>query len=220
MNALSNNVVDLLTFLLPGFVAAAVFHSLTPFPRREPFERTVQALIFTILIQAAVVVVRSGLLFMGRFGLEMGQWNQRVELVWAVFLAVALGLLSAAISNRDSVHHILRKLGVTHQTSYASEWYGALCRGNSYVVLHLNGSRRLYGWPEEWPSTPGKGHFVIVQGEWLEDSESTVLPPGSRVIVSVTDVEMVELIPVQAQPKEKNDDGRSEGAIPTTAART
>ena len=209
MNALSNNIVDLLVFLLPGFVAAAVFHSLTPFPRREPFERTVQALIFTILIQAAVVVVRSGLLFVGRAGLEMGPWNHRAELVWAVLLAGALGLLAAAISNRDSVHQLLRKLGVTHQTSYASEWYGALCRGNSYVVLHLSGSRRLYGWPEEWPSTPGKGHFVIIQGEWLEDSDSTVLPLGSRVLVSATEVEMVELIPVEVKPKEKNDDGRS-----------
>lgn len=220
MNAISNNVVNLLIFLLPGFVAAVVFHSLTPFPRREPFERTVQALIFTILIQAAVVVARSGLLFMGRSGLELGPWNQRAELIWAVFLAVSLGLLSAAVSNRDSVHRVLRKLKITHQTSYASEWYGALCRGDSYVVLHLNGGRRLYGWPEEWPSTPGKGHFVIIQAEWLEDSESTILPRGSRVIVSAADVEMVELIPVQAQPKEKNDDGRSEGTVPTTAART
>lgn len=66
MNALTGNVVDLLTFLLPGFVAAAVFYSLTPFPRRDPFERTVQALIFTILIQAAVVVVQSSLLFVVR----------------------------------------------------------------------------------------------------------------------------------------------------------
>ena len=209
MSALSNNLVDLLTYLLPGFVAAAVFHSLTPFPRREPFERTVQALIFTILIQATVVVVRSSLLVMGKSGLEMGPWNQRVEVVWAVLLAVALGLLSAAVSNRDSVHHILRNLGVTHQTSYASEWYGALCRGDSYVVLHLNGSRRLYGWPEEWPSTSGKGHFVIIQGEWLDDLKSTRLPPGSRVIVSATDVEMVELIPMRAPSKEKTDDGRS-----------
>ena len=209
MNALSNNVVALLTFLLPGFVAAAVFHSLTPFPRREPFERTVQALIFTILIQAAVAVVQSVLLFVGKSGLEIGPWNHRAELVWAVLLAVALGLVSAAVSNRDSVHQLLRRLGITHQTSFASEWYGALCRGNSYVVLHLTGSRRLYGWPEEWPSTPGKGHFVVIQGEWLDDSKSTILPPENRVIVSATDVEMVELIPAHAKLKRENDDGRS-----------
>lgn len=194
MGALSSNLLDLLVFLLPGFVAAAVFHSLTPFPRGESFGRTVQALIFTIIIQSAVFVVESAALFAGRRWVVIGGWNDQVGVVWSVVLAVLFGLLAAGVSNRDSLHQVLRRIGITHQTSFASEWYGALCRGDSFIVLHLTGRRRLYGWPEEWPSTPEKGHFVIIQGEWLEEAGPIALPQDTRVLVSVNDVEMIELV--------------------------
>ena len=52
MSWASSEVVNVLTFLLPGFVTAFVFHSLTSHPRLKEFDRVVQALIFTILIQA------------------------------------------------------------------------------------------------------------------------------------------------------------------------
>ena len=37
MNWASGEVVGILTFLLPGFVAAAVFHSLTSHPKPDAF---------------------------------------------------------------------------------------------------------------------------------------------------------------------------------------
>ena len=47
MNWASSEVVTILAFLLPGFVATAVFHSLTAHPKPNEFDRIVQALIFT-----------------------------------------------------------------------------------------------------------------------------------------------------------------------------
>jgi hypothetical protein len=38
-------LIDVLTYLLPGFVAAAAVYVLTPAIRPAPFERVVQALI-------------------------------------------------------------------------------------------------------------------------------------------------------------------------------
>jgi hypothetical protein len=34
--------------------------------------------------------------------------------------------------------------------------------------LHLNDERRIYGWPEEWPSDPRAGYFSIAEAEWIE----------------------------------------------------
>ena len=51
MNWASGEVVGVLTFLLPGFVAAAVFYSLTSHPKPDAFDRVVQALIFLITYQ-------------------------------------------------------------------------------------------------------------------------------------------------------------------------
>ena len=52
MNWAASEAVAVLTFLLPGFVSAAVFYSLTSHPKPNEFGRVIQALIFTIIVQA------------------------------------------------------------------------------------------------------------------------------------------------------------------------
>ncbi len=47
MNLPSSEVLKVIYALLPGFVAAWIFYGLTAPPRQSPFERVVQALIFT-----------------------------------------------------------------------------------------------------------------------------------------------------------------------------
>ena len=59
MNWASSEVVGVLTFLLPGFVAAAIFYSLTSHPRPGAFDRVIQALIFTVIGQAIVALILS-----------------------------------------------------------------------------------------------------------------------------------------------------------------
>lgn len=64
---LSAGVVSLLVFLLPGFVAAWVFYGLTSHPRPEKFERIVEVLIYTFVVQALVPVLKWALLWTGEY---------------------------------------------------------------------------------------------------------------------------------------------------------
>lgn len=89
-------------------------------------------------------------------GKDMGVSTSDVQLVWSVALALCLGVLLAWTTNRDKLHERFRRLGVTDQTSFASECYGALCRKKGYIVLHVSGNRRLYGWPRSGPRRPIK----------------------------------------------------------------
>ena len=135
MNIPSQAIIDVLTFLLPGFVSAAILHSLTPAPRLIPFERVVQALIFTIVIQAGTSGVKTGLIGIGpQFG-SIGVWSEETMIVWSLVLAGLLGVVLAWIDNTDQLHSRLRKLRITHQTSFSSEWYGALSQARGYLVL-------------------------------------------------------------------------------------
>ena len=52
MSWASSEVINVLSFLLPGFVAAAVFHSLASHPKPNEADRIIQSLIFTIVVQA------------------------------------------------------------------------------------------------------------------------------------------------------------------------
>lgn len=198
MDLPSKTIVDVLTFLLPGFITAELLYALTPAPRRIPFERVIQALIFTLIIQVIVAATRFGFLWAGRQATPWGPWTDTVALGWSVGFAFALGLFLVWAANSDRIHRVLRELRITHQTSYSSEWYGQFCRHEGYVVLHLTGNRRLLGWPEEWPSTPDVGHFAMASAQWLEEEngENKIVDLAGvrRILIKAQDVEMVELM--------------------------
>ena len=186
MSWASSEIVTVLIFLLPGFVAAAIFYSLTSHPRPSDLERVIQALIFTVIGQAIVTAI-----LLSGISPLIKKW----ELVAAVLIAVLLALIAAYVSNNDTMHGILRRIRVTKETSYPSEWYSAFSRHpNCYVVLHLKGERRLYGWPEEWPSRSDQGHFRIAEGEWLIDEERRPATGVSAILIPASEVEMVEFL--------------------------
>jgi len=147
-----------------------------------------------MLIQGLVVPVRETALILGeRISSEI-PWSTDSQLVASLAIAVLLGLVTARWANNDRLHRLLRRLGFTRQTSYASEWFWAFAENPTYVVLHLDGERRLYGWPEQWPSSPETGHFAIAEAEWLTDDSSVPLPQIEHVLILASSVQMVEFI--------------------------
>ena len=193
MNWASSEVVTILTFLLPGFVATAIFHSLTAHPKPNEFDRIIQALIFTTVVQAIV----KGVPLVGSLAGVAPLWTGESEIVVAVLVAVAVAVGAVYVSNHDTLLRFLRWIGLTRETSYPSEWYSAFARNpDCYVVLHLKGERRLYGWPEEWPSRPDQGHFRIAEAEWLAEGERLPLTGVSVILVPGDEVEMVEFLEV------------------------
>ncbi len=199
MDWTSSDVLTVLTFLLPGFVSAATYYSLTSYGKPSEFERVVQALIFTMIVQ--------GLLFGGLALLEVFRGvsiavSSTIQLVSTILIGIGVGVMASYFTNYDVLHSLFRRIGITKENSYPTEWYSAFSQhGESYVVLHLTGERRLYGWPDEWPSVPGEGHFVVSQGEWLTEDGTIPAAQGSKIVVSAADVEMVEFLPQLTVPK-------------------
>lgn len=199
MQYLTNDLITLLKFLLPGFITARILYGLTAFPKKSEFEAVVVALIFTIIIQALVYGVQALLLFIGKL-FSVGPWTTEIDLVWSILVAVALGLLFAFLMNNDFLHGLLRKLRITQLTSYPTEWYSTFSKNKIYIVLHLKDQRRLYGWPFEWPSSPQEGHFVLEDAEWLLDkpnklgATSIPLTGDKYILIDVASVEFVELM--------------------------
>ena len=193
-------IVGVLTYLLPGLVAAATFYALTSHPKPNTFERIVQALIFTVLAQ----ILADQLPQPGQPAdvqpPSLGSENWRT--IASVLIAIMLALLATYISNNDTLHRILRKLGVTKETSHPSEWYSAFARKDPrYVVLHLNDQRRLYGWPEEWPSRSDHGHFRLADPTWLDDKNEPIESSVVDILIPADEVRMVEFLPTHRPNK-------------------
>ena len=126
------------------------------------------------------------------------------EVVVALLIAVVFALIWSCFTNYDTLHWFLRLIKVTKETSYPSEWYPAFARNpNCYVVLHLKGERRLYGWPDEWPSRPGQGHFRILEPEWLTEEENRPSTGVEEILISVDQVEMVEFLEMESSERTK-----------------
>ena len=188
MSWATSEAVGILAFLLPGFVAAAIFYALTSYPRPGAFDRVVVALIFTAIGQT---IVEYGL----PASADAGEWKPLASIV----VAAALGLGASVLSNTDILHTPLRWLRITRETSHPSEWYSTFARlgDGSYIVLHLRSKRRLYGYAEEWPGDPKEGYFRIAEPEWLgEDGAPAPATGVSAILISATEVTMVEFLPM------------------------
>lgn len=191
MDELVKEVIPLLQYLIPGFLTAWIFYSLTAFKRPDTFGQIVQALIFTFVIHGTVLVVKAGLLWIGSKGVIVGQWDVKAEASWSFVISVMLGLLSCFWATNDKLHVVLRNKKITKQTSYPSEWFSAFAKNKRFVVLHL-GENRLYGWPSEWPSTPDQGQFVIEQPSWLDDDGNEIPLDADFFVIDASKVHWVE----------------------------
>lgn len=197
MDPISNEIISLLSYLLPGFIAAWVYYGITAYSKPSQFERVVQALIYTVIVQVGVNIVQGISSFIGHHVFSLGIWTKNSALGWSIFLAFLIGLIFARYANNDKIHSILRKWSFTVATSHPSEWFGVFSQNKTYVVLHLKDDRRLYGWPEEWPSQPNTGHFSITEAEWLsgEKNENRImLESVSNILIPAQEVVFVEFM--------------------------
>ena len=187
------DLVSLLQYLLPGFLAAWIFYGFTSHPKPSQFDQVVQALIFTLIVQAGIFCLQKVVSVIGSFW-TIGQWNEQSTLLASIFSAVIVGFLFAYFSNNDRIHAFARKLGITKETSFPSEWFGVFSKKVTFVVLHLNDERRIYGWPREWPSDPVRGHFSLEQASWLAEGAETPLTGVDSVLIKALDVRWVEFM--------------------------
>jgi uncharacterized protein DUF6338 len=219
MENISKDMILILQYLLPGFVTAWIFYGLTSYQKPSQFERVVQALIFTTFIQAFVIILKFVFLFIGNY-LSLAKWSDSSALILSVIISVLFGFICAYYANNDKLNKRLRKIGITRETSFPSEWFGTFLNNVTFIVLHLKDGRRLYGWPIEWPSVPDIGHFLLVQASWLADSKEIPITGVKSILINAYDVRWVEFMDKTWETKNGKEkfkssapstDGRSKG---------
>lgn len=202
MDSLFNNATTLVTFLLPGFLAAWVFYGLTSHPKPPQFERMVEALVFTFVVQSLVKLTELVVLLAGRC-VVLGTWTDSSSLLSGFAIAGLLGAGLALAANKDLFHGVLRRVGFTTRTSHPSEWYCVLGTRPAFVVLQLKDGRRLTGYPKEWPVSPAAGQFYIQVPAWIVDADSSgagadpavvELPQLDGILIHASDVQWVEIL--------------------------
>lgn len=194
MDGISQELMNVLLQLLPGFLAAWLLYGLTSYPKPSQFERVIQALIFSFLIRALLPVEENLMIKLGKIH-SFGRWDKDSELLASAISGLLFGLVASYYANNDKLYACARKLKLTKRTAYPSEWFGAFTDNITYVVLHLAGSRRIIGWARQWPSDPSIGHFMLMDAAWLNDNgDEIALTANELILIAAKDVEMVEFI--------------------------
>lgn len=193
MPEISKEVISLLIFLMPGFLTAWVIYGLTSHTKPIQFERVIQALIFTVSIKALVFLEQKFAEWLGTLFI-WGIWTDDSNMIAALISAILLGLLISKLINSDYLHNLFRRWGFTSRSSHPNEWSDVLSKFPSYVVLHLTGERRIYGWPEVWPSDPKNGHFFIISPAWLNDSGAQDITGVEGLLIDAKNVEWIEVM--------------------------
>lgn len=193
MPEISQDVVALLQYLAPGFVVAWVFYGLTSHTKPSQFERVVQALIFTVVVHAIVILERIVAEPVGK-QLSLGEWSANSQLLASLVTALIVGLAMSACVNADAFHRWTRKLGISSRSAHPCEWFGIFAEYPRYVVLQLKDGARIYGWPKVWPSEYNKGHFFITAAMRTVEGITQELDTLDGVLIDVRDVSSVEFV--------------------------
>ncbi|TXH17370.1 MAG: hypothetical protein E6R00_04665 [Gammaproteobacteria bacterium] len=193
MPEISREVVALLAYLLPGFLAAWLFYSLTSHAKPSQLERVIQALIFTLLINALVIVERMALQYAGTW-FALRAWDNEAELLASVVTALLFGLTAAYLTNKDTIHTRLRRFGLSQRSALPNEWCTVFAPREQFVVVHLKDDRRLYGWPKVWPCDPEKGHLFITVPSWVHGEAAVELTDTEGILVDVKDISHIEFV--------------------------
>lgn len=207
MELASSDVLAVLNYLLPGLVATWTFRRLTPHDKPRDLEALIEALLFTAAVQPMVLLTQWLALRIGQ-AWTLGSWTENTAFVTSVILGLVTGFIVGVAANKDWVHRGLRKLRVTKQTSYSSEWYRNLFCEERFVLLTLKNGERILGWPEEFPNSPDNGHFKLTLASWIpaDKEPPRKLTNASSILIAATDVRYLELMKFQ---KEIDDEQKS-----------
>ena len=218
MEGVSKEIIGIIYQLLPGFIVAWIVYGLTSYLKPSSFERIVQALIFTVLVRALLILFKMSIFAVGN-KYSLGAWSNDLELVWSIIIAITSGIFITWCVNNDFplflfrsgaktkchkcfkwLNSLLSKINLTNKTLHPTEWFSAFSTDSRYIVLHLTGERRLRGWPEQYPDDPQNGHFLISEAIWLlDDGSSAPLYNVKHVLIPSTEVERIEFLKADSE---------------------
>ena len=197
-----SEIISVLTFLLPGLVTGAIFHSLTSHRKPSAFDRLVISLIFTFLIQTIASLCDKVI--------------SSPSSILKLIIATILGILFSCISNKDILHKFLRKIRITKETSYPSEWHSMFAKhgDKAAIFLYLKSGERLDGQLVEWPRDPKDGYFRITKVDQLDakNNQSSLVGDNANWLIPAAKVEMLNLRPME-EPCVPQESGTPAGRI-------
>jgi hypothetical protein len=190
MENITEESIKLLSLLIPGFITSYFSAFLTASRRKESeLDKIVKAFIWTVIINIIVTVLDNSIK-------PTIPFQEPLRTIIAVGIALLLAIILSLLYKNDIIHKFFRFLRITDQTAYPSEWFGTFTETKDYIILNLRDSRRLMGWPLEWPNDPKNGYFILKDASWLipdgKGQQQEQKSDDDKFMIGTEDIQSIE----------------------------
>ncbi|WP_138763726.1 MULTISPECIES: DUF6338 family protein [Pseudomonas] len=191
MEEATKELLPTLQLLLPGFLATIIFYWFADVPKPSQFERILQALVCTPIINLLVGAIGWTLIFTGQF-VSVGVWKESNIIYYSICTSLVFGTLLAFACNKDIFFSLARKLKITSKASHSSHIHVFRKYGEVAAVLQLNDGRRIMGYIAAHPSTDPGSFYLLDEPHWLNGSDIFKCEGTASFMINADKVNWVE----------------------------
>lgn len=193
MEGLSAEIIPVLQQLMPGFLAMIVFYWFAEIPKPTYFEKILQALIATAVVQVFVTATERLCYLIGTY-YSFGQWNEGLTSWINLVYAVAIGLALAYLCNNDIAFSLARKMRLTTRASQGDAIHIYKQMAAHAVIIHLTDERRMMGYIDAFPNDMHTGVYLISSPHWIENEIPVPAAQTHSYMIPGADVRWVEFL--------------------------
>lgn len=198
----SFEALQVLAFLIPGFLASATLDMLMTRRERTQLGHVIEALIFSLLVYAILALVGLGIpvhLTVTQAQESAGASQTRivydaVGLLVLVGLSILFPAVVASAANHDVPMRLARRLGATQRTGRATVWQDVFCGCSGYVVVHLEDGRRICGWPKYYSEKPEERCVYLEDARWIEEGRYQPIEAQGIMLDSHSGIVFIEVL--------------------------
>jgi hypothetical protein len=155
----SFEAINILLFLIPGFISSAIFSALVV-RRRDKGElgKIVEALIFSMFVYLVYSPFGRKPISMAADGsLDYDALSFLILIVPSLVFPLALSWL---VTN-DWHMQVARRKGITNRTARSSTWYDVFSDEERFILIRFKDGRKLFGWAEHYSDDPDEPYIYV-----------------------------------------------------------
>jgi|ERR1017187_7011141 hypothetical protein len=203
----AKELVQVLIFLLPGFLTTKVIDLLVIRRALDSFDKVVQAFVFTFVNMIAFNFLRYVIEHcIGKQIFNRNDFFTAGNLGLMIVCSLSVGLCCAVEMNKEPILQRIRKWGWTKKTYKPGVWTETFQHAEKFVVVHLQDGRRIYGWPRFYSDKDDEHALYLEEASWLDDKNN--LLNQSRISMFLDEksgIQLVEFVDFQTTEKAQNE---------------
>ena len=184
--------LQILVFLLPGFITSKVIDSLFVSPQKPQLDKIASALVYSFVSYSTFAIaqnyfkitspVSASLQPIGGNNILAPVFNYSGFLS-LLLISVGWGVLIALSLNNDFHTSIMRKIRATNRTSRSTVWCDVLATERAWLKVNLKDGRKVLGWPKYFSDTPEEGTLFLSHAFWLDINNKKFPISGAGILI-------------------------------------